>query len=217
MAPGVAADPRCLEHLRPLPPQQPQQHGGRLLYGTNPQAQGGGCKPTASHHDPPQVQRDFEELPTPAAMQLRDSLLQLLVGFCQGSPPVRTQLCIALAACAAHLPSQTWGQQGVLGWLRDMLSQQQRAVALSCLLEMLVVLPQVCGARRHQCCTALDAARRLMLHDYCTNLPSQEASSYRVAIRPDRRRQLLDEVKQQLPLALQLLSACLAENSTYIT
>lgn len=91
----------------------------------------------------PQVQRDFEELPTTAALQLRDSLLQLLVGFCQSSSPVRTQLCIALAACAAHLPAPTWGQQGVLGWLRDMLSQQPRAVALSCLLEMLVVIPQV--------------------------------------------------------------------------
>ncbi len=44
----------------------------------------------------------------------------------------------------------------------------------------------------------------------------QEAGSYRVAIRPDRRRQLLDEVKQQLPLALQLMSACLAENGVWV-
>ena len=99
-----------------------------------------GTRCTPSHN---QVQRDFEELPSAAALQLRDSLLQLLVGFCQGSPPVRTQLCIALAACAAHLPAPAWGQQGVLGWLRDMLGQQPRPIALSCLLEMLVVLPQV--------------------------------------------------------------------------
>ncbi|EFJ48285.1 hypothetical protein VOLCADRAFT_48218, partial [Volvox carteri f. nagariensis] len=50
------------------------------------------------------VQRDFEELPSDAVDSLRDSLLQLLIRFSKGAPPVRTQLCLALAALAVHVP-----------------------------------------------------------------------------------------------------------------
>ena len=52
-----------------------------------------------------QVQRDFEELPQGAAQSLRDSLVTLLVKHCQGNAAVRTQLCLAIAALAAHLPA----------------------------------------------------------------------------------------------------------------
>lgn len=90
-----------------------------------------------------QVQRDYEELPADAVPQLRDSLLQLLLKFGTGSPAVRVQLCLALAALAAHLPAAQWGEGGVLKWLMDRMNGQDPSVALSCMLELLTVLPQV--------------------------------------------------------------------------
>lgn len=65
-----------------------------------------------SHCPLAQVQRDFEELPEEAIPQLRDSLFNLLVRSSKGAPPVRTQLCLALAAMAAHLPAAGWGEGG---------------------------------------------------------------------------------------------------------
>lgn len=90
-----------------------------------------------------QVQRDFEELPADAVPQLRDSLMQLLFRFGTGSPAVRTQLCLAIAALAAHLPAGQWGEGGVLRWLMDKFSGQDPGMAMSCMLELLTVLPQV--------------------------------------------------------------------------
>lgn len=90
-----------------------------------------------------QVQRDFEELPPSALPGLRDSLISLLVQFGQGSAPVRTQLCLAVAALAAHLPVVHWGPTGVVGWLAQRLSSEPQEVSLPCMLELLTVLPQV--------------------------------------------------------------------------
>lgn len=78
--------------------------------------------------------------------QLRDSLMQLLFRFGTGAPAVRTQLCLAIAALAAHLPAAQWGEGGVLRWLMDKFSGQDPGMAMSCMLELLTVLPQV---RRH--------------------------------------------------------------------
>lgn len=75
--------------------------------------------------------------------QLRDSLMQLLFKFGTGAPAVRTQLCLAIAALAAHLPATQWGEGGVLRWLMDKFSGQDPAMAMSCMLELLTVLPQV--------------------------------------------------------------------------
>ena len=90
-----------------------------------------------------QVQRDYEELPAGAALSLRDSLVTLLVKHCQGNAAVRTQLCLAIAALAAHLPAVQWGPEGVVGWLAQRLGGEPQAVSLPCMLELLTVLPQV--------------------------------------------------------------------------
>ena len=89
------------------------------------------------------MQRDFEELPEGAAASLRDSLVELLLRFGNGSPPVRTQLCLAVAALVAHMPPQQWGPGGSLQWLVQRLSSDSQAAALPCLLELLTILPQV--------------------------------------------------------------------------
>ncbi|PSC72289.1 transportin-3 isoform X1 [Micractinium conductrix] len=125
------------------------------------------------------VQRDFEELPASAAPALRDSLLNLLVKHCQGNAAVRTQLCLAVAALAAHLPAVQWGPTGVVGWLAQRLGGEPQTVSLPCMLELLTVLPQ-------------------------------EASSYQPAVRPERRRQVVDEMMAYAPQALQILASCLA-------
>lgn len=90
-----------------------------------------------------QVQRDYEELPADAVPQLRDSILALLLRFGKGTPAVRTQLCLAMAALAAHLPAAQWSEGGVLRWLMERFAGQDPEIALGCMLELLTVLPQV--------------------------------------------------------------------------
>ncbi|BDA46876.1 Transportin-3 [Coccomyxa sp. Obi] len=130
------------------------------------------------------VQRDFEELPEGAAASLRDSLVELLLRFGTGSPPVRTQLCLAVAALTAHMPPQQWGPGGSLQWLVQRLSSgtDSQQAALPCLLELLTILPQ-------------------------------EAGSYRPAVRPERRRQLIQEMEVAIPSALQLLATILQQQT----
>jgi hypothetical protein len=70
-----------------------------------------------------QVQRDFEELPAEAADSLRGSLISLLLRFSRGAPPVRTQLCLALAAMPPHMAAGSWGEGGVINWLAQHLGQ----------------------------------------------------------------------------------------------
>lgn len=89
-----------------------------------------------------QVQRDFEELPPDAAEKLRASLLSLLIHFATGATAVSTQLCLAIAAMAAHVPAQQWGQGGVVMWLAQNLGQQSQDIALPCMLELLTIIPE---------------------------------------------------------------------------
>jgi hypothetical protein len=90
------------------------------------------------------VQRDFEELPPEAVPALRDSLFSLLLRFAAArAAAVRTQLALALAALAAHVPAGGWGEGGVLRWFAERFASQASDVGLSCMLEMLTVLPQV--------------------------------------------------------------------------
>ena len=91
-----------------------------------------------------QVQRDFEELPAGAAEALRASLLNLLIRFATGATAVRTQLCLAIAAMAAHIPSRQWGEGGIVVWLAESLSKQAQDIALPCMLELLTVIPEAC-------------------------------------------------------------------------
>jgi transportin-3 len=96
-----------------------------------------------------QVQRDFEELTSAAAVSLRDSLIELILKYSKGAPPVRTQLCLALVATVAHMPAAQWDSGGVVVWLSRRLSQHPSEVALPCMLELLTVLPQVGDSYLH--------------------------------------------------------------------
>ncbi|DBA80940.1 TPA: hypothetical protein ACH3X2_007160 [Trebouxia sp. C0005] len=131
------------------------------------------------------VQRDFEELPAQAADALRASLLDLLIRFASGATAVRTQLCLAIAAMAAHIPSKQWGQGGVVMWLAENLGRQSQEVALPCMLELLTVIPEAMG-------------------------------SYRPAVRPERRRQMQQEVVDAAPHALQVLASCLNQKGGHV-
>jgi transportin-3 len=103
------------------------------------------------------VQRDFEELPLPAVHSLQETLVQLTLQHARSSPAIRTQLCLALAALALHLPPNEWvngaagngsGQIGVVYWLWARFGGQAPDIALPCMLELLTVLPEVRTLRK---------------------------------------------------------------------
>jgi transportin-3 len=76
-------------------------------------------------------------------MSLRHSLLHLLLRFCRVAGPVRTQLCLALAALAAHMPGPQFNPHGsVVRWFIGALNGVPPDVAQACMLELLVVIPQ---------------------------------------------------------------------------
>ena len=98
------------------------------------------------------MQRDFEELPPEAVTQLREKLVALTLQHSRSSPAVRTQLCLALAAMALHLPAVQWADAGsdngggVVMWLWSRFGSQAPDIALPCMLELLTVLPEVSTA-----------------------------------------------------------------------
>ena len=89
------------------------------------------------------MQRDFEELPEGSIGSLRDSLIELLLRFAADNQIVRVQLCLALAAMCAHVPSLQWGQGGIIQWLMSRLEGVPPATAFPAMLDMLTVLPEV--------------------------------------------------------------------------
>ncbi|KAE9467322.1 hypothetical protein C3L33_00766, partial [Rhododendron williamsianum] len=123
-----------------------------------------------------QVQRDFEELPSEAFRPLRDSLNSLLTAFHKGPPKVRTQISLAVAALAVHVPAKDWGDGGIVNWLRDEMNSHPECIPS--FLELLRVLPE-------------------------------EAFNYKIAARPDRRRQFEKELASLMEVALDILRACL--------
>ncbi|KAG2431638.1 hypothetical protein HYH02_013215 [Chlamydomonas schloesseri] len=143
------------------------------------------------------VQRDFEELPGEAVDSLRESLLQLLIRFSKGAPPVRTQLCLGLAALAVHVPVDRWTlpaaagggggggaeqqqQAGVVRWFAAKFGALPPDTALPCMLELLTVLPQ-------------------------------EVHSYKIAVRPERRRSFAAELMANTGAAFDILTSCLSQ------
>ncbi|KGN63628.1 transportin MOS14 [Cucumis sativus] len=125
------------------------------------------------------VQRDFEELPSEAFKPLRDSLNNLLRKFHKGPPKVRTQISIAVAALAVHVPADDWGEGGIVNWLRNEMNSHPEYVPG--FLELLTVLPE-------------------------------EVYNYKIAARPDRRRQFEKELTSQMEVTLSILTACLSIN-----
>ncbi|XP_011087185.1 transportin MOS14 [Sesamum indicum] len=86
------------------------------------------------------VQRDFEELPSEAFRPLRVSLNTLLKSFHKGPPKVRTQISLAVAALAVHVPAEDWGDGGIVNWLRDEMNSNPEYIPS--FLELLRVLPE---------------------------------------------------------------------------
>ncbi|XP_041999458.1 transportin MOS14-like isoform X1 [Salvia splendens] len=86
------------------------------------------------------VQRDFEELPSEAFRPLRISLNTLLKSFHKGPPKVRTQISLAVAALAVHVPAEDWGDGGILNWIRDEMNSDPECIPS--FLELLRVLPE---------------------------------------------------------------------------
>lgn len=125
------------------------------------------------------VQRDFEELPSEAFRPLRDSLNTLLKTFHKGPPKVRTQISLAVAALAVHVPADDWGDGGIINWLRDEMNSHPEFIPS--FLELLRVLPE-------------------------------EEFNYKIAARPDRRRQFEKELASAIDTALNILTACLNIN-----
>lgn len=122
------------------------------------------------------VQRDFEELPSEAFRPLRNSLNTLLKKFHKGPPKVRTQISIAVAALAVHVPAEDWGGGGIVNWLRDEMNSHPEFIPG--FLELLTVLPE-------------------------------EVFNYKIAARPERRRQFEKELMSEMEVALNILTACL--------
>jgi len=91
------------------------------------------------------IERDFDELPPGAAQSLRDSFMVLLLKYSTGNPQVRTQLCIAIAGLAAHVPASEWdGNQ--IAWLADRMGREPQGTGLPCMLQLLAVLPEEAGS-----------------------------------------------------------------------
>ena len=75
---------------------------------------------------------------------LRDSLMDLLLHYGEGGPLVRIQLCLAFAALVAHVPSEQWSQGGAVQWLLNRLQGQAPTTSIPVMLDLLVILPEVC-------------------------------------------------------------------------
>ncbi len=96
---------------------------------------------------------------------------------------MRTQLAVAMASLAAHLPATEWDDIGALQWLATRITGDGSDPSrLSCLLELLVVFPQ-------------------------------EAGSYRPAVHPERRRSFARELIMQSKSAITMISSCLEQMS----
>eukprot|EP00210_Caulerpa_lentillifera_P000154 g149.t1 len=96
------------------------------------------------------IQQDFEELTPDDLHKLRESLIQLLLKF--GQDPnhviIRTQIALALAAYCAHAPGAFWHPKTCIQWLVSKLTQQPDTTSISCLIELLVVIPEESTNRR---------------------------------------------------------------------
>ncbi|XLU25026.1 hypothetical protein S245_061092, partial [Arachis hypogaea] len=68
----------------------------------------------------------------------------LLKKFHKGHPKVRTQISIAVAALAVHVPAEDWGDGGIVKWLRDEMDSHPEYIPG--FLELLTVLPEVLEA-----------------------------------------------------------------------
>jgi transportin-3 len=88
--------------------------------------------------DPLQISYDFDTLPEPQLLPLRDSLLTALRNFASGPRVILTQICIALADIALQLTPQQWNDP-VASMIEQFGKEPDMAAAL---LEFLQVLAE---------------------------------------------------------------------------
>ena len=86
------------------------------------------------------VVRDFEELPGDVSKTMPETILGMVSLHAKGPPAVRTQLCLALAALALHIPSSEWPGGSLVRWIGGTLGGLVDAQNI--LLEVLTVIPQ---------------------------------------------------------------------------
>jgi len=123
------------------------------------------------------ILRDFEELEHDVGRTLPESIMGILSLRASGTTAVRTQLCLAIAALALHIPAAEWEGGDLIHWIGiRMASSQVNDSMQHILLEILTVVPQ-------------------------------EAGTYQPSILPERRRKIHDEMEALLPQALGLLSS----------
>lgn len=82
--------------------------------------------------------------------RLRDSLVTLLMqyGREEGMQMVQTQLALALAAFCAHVPLVFWSPMSCVRWLAERFCQENDVASVTCLMEILIVLPEEAHSRR---------------------------------------------------------------------
>ncbi|KAG8388644.1 hypothetical protein BUALT_Bualt02G0146800 [Buddleja alternifolia] len=177
------------------------------------------------------VQRDFEELPSEAFRSLRVSLTSLLKSLHKGPPKVRTQISLAVAALAVHVPAEDWGDGGIVNWIRDEMNTHPEFIPS--FLELLRVLPEfVFLSQLALNVLAFDIILSVELEpaftgsvtnvaplDWLLNRMdknsfscNQEVFNYKIAVRPERRRSFENELASGMEIALNVLTACLNIN-----
>lgn len=88
------------------------------------------------------VVRDFEELPDNVSKKMPETILGMLSLHAKGPPAVRTQLCLALAALALHIPASEWPGGNLVRWIGGQMGSFVDDNVQHILLEILTVLPQ---------------------------------------------------------------------------
>ncbi|KAL8141960.1 hypothetical protein V2J09_014992 [Rumex salicifolius] len=148
------------------------------------------------------VQRDFEELPSEAFRPLRVSLTTLLKKFHKGPPKVRTQISLAVAALAVHVPVEDWGDGGIVNWLREEMNS--RPECIPGFLELLKVLPEEVFNYR----IAARSERRRQFEKELTSASEVALSILTACINiSDLKEQMALSPEQNWPVASQVLEA----------
>lgn len=159
------------------------------------------------------MQKDFEQLPPASVPSLRDSVVQLLLVYSNGSPAVRTQLAIALAALVVQMePLSAWDGLTVLHWICNRFAPNIAFSVSSSSTD--ADGNSNASASAHG--TAINgpalahpkgAPATHSLLEVLSVLP-EEARSGRIAVRPQRRREVLQHLACSVPAALQMIWSC---------
>jgi len=149
------------------------------------------------------LQKDFEELPAGSVSSLRNSILRLLHVYDQASSAVRIQLAIALAALAVHMdPSSDWDGYPIITWICHQLAPNMLSDGFGS------QRTETTGVSAHQGDSSggLSSSYNSLLNVMLV-LP-EEARRGRIAVRPQRRREVLHHLSSSVPSALTTVWSC---------